>query len=261
MITNNNVLVFLALMRRDLKVIFSNLKSILIDSVIMSLLFSLLFGGLLPALGMSSKLSGPLFLGSGVLSMISQGFSRAVRIKYDIEFGGFIDYQFTLPISKMWLFAQYITAFSLEILISALPTFFMGLLILSKFIPFQISLIPLLMMFLITSWLFSIFFLFLAFFTQWQWFISNTWERLLGPLMHLGGLYFIWSRLNSASDLLGNITLLNPLTFVNEGLRASLFGKSEYLPILLCIIVLISWTALMLIPFWYAINKRMDMVK
>ena len=99
-----NFLVFLNLLRRDIKQTFSNFKHTVIDSFILAFFISLLYGLFFPALGMAVSLSVPLFLGTIINLLTSVSYSKCINIKSDIEFKRVIDYHLTLSISKYWLF-------------------------------------------------------------------------------------------------------------------------------------------------------------
>ncbi len=252
--------IFTALLQRDLKVTIRDLKGVLFDSIITATLFVVLFGYLLPALGMSEKFSVPLFIGSNFLLVLSLSYNRTIRIKSDLEFVGFIDYYFTLPISKKWLIAEYILSFAIDIIIQVLPSLIMGLIVLARFLEFNINVFALIGIFFASSLFFSIFFLLVGFGTTWHWFINNTWERILAPMMHTGGVYFVWKKLKAFSYFLSCIALLNPLTFIIEGLRSALLGGTEFISATLCTLILFLWVIGLLIPLWKAIHKKMDLV-
>src|ERR1700722_6234431 len=113
-----NFLVSCALLRRDIKIILSNFKNTIIDSLILGFFFSLLYGYFFPALGMSIELSAPLFLGIVINLLISVSYSKCVGVKSDIDFKRFFDYHLTLMISKYWLIAEYIIAYTIDLIVS-----------------------------------------------------------------------------------------------------------------------------------------------
>ena len=257
---NNNFLIFKALLARDLKVTLVNFRSIIIDACINVTCFILIFAHFLPALGMDRSLSAPLFLGTNVITIISLSYTRMVRIKSDIEFKHFINYHFTLPITKSWLLAEYVLAFIFDITISILPALILGLILIDGAVIFKFNPFAFVLIFLISLIFIAISFLFLAFKFSWVWLINNTWERMLSPLTQLGCLFFMWQNLEKFSPLLSKFILLNPVTYISEGLRASLFGTEKYLPILVCLLVLLFSTIIMAILMWRAMKKRMDPV-
>jgi ABC-type polysaccharide/polyol phosphate export permease len=253
----NNFLVFKALLKRDIKLIVSNFTSILIDSVILSSCYILLFGFLLPAFGMEKTFSLPLFLGSAIITIISISFTRTVNIKSDIEFKKFIDYHLSLPISKNWLIFEYITAFVIDLFFSSIPSLIIGILILNDFeILNLLNFIPI---YIISLLFFATFFLFLAFSTNWLWFISNTWERMLVPMIHLGCILYIWVNLMKFSNFFGQLVLINPVTYIAEGYRSAFF-KTGYIPVSFCSMILLLFCIIMFFLLRRSFNKFLDPV-
>lgn len=256
----NNFRIFCALLKRDLKLVISSFRTIAIDSISFSSCFILLFGYFLPTLGMSKTLSLPLFLGSLIIAITSLSFSRTVGIKSDIEFSGFINYHMTLPISKYWLIFEYIVAFSLELFFAITPALIVGLVILSEPVQILTNLIPFFLIYIISLLFYSIFFLFISFAFKWAFFISNTWERILTPMINLGCLVYTWYPLSKFSPLLSYITLLSPLTFISEGFRNSILDINQFLPLSICFAVIVGWIILFFILLIYFFKKTMDPV-
>ena len=113
----NNIAIFLALLTRDLKVLKRRLNSLIIDGLILVSVTVLIFGYLLPLLGMPTTLIAPIFLGNSLsFFLASLGYNFATRMVYDLKFDRFIDYFLTLPLPKKWLFAYFITSFIIELL-------------------------------------------------------------------------------------------------------------------------------------------------
>lgn len=257
---NSNFLIFKSLLERDLKVTFVNFSSIIIDAAINITCFILIFAYFLPAMGMSKELSAPLFLGTNIITIISISYTRMVRIKSDMEFKHFIKYHFTLPISKKWLLAEYILAFIIDVTISVLPALVVGLFIIDSSLLYKINPLYFCLMYVLSLFFIATSFLFIAFTFRFMWLINNTWEKILTPLIQLGCLLFVWERLNNFSKPLSKLVLLNPVTYIIEGLRTSVFGTGPYLPISLCILILSIASAVMLVLMWKAMKKQMDPV-
>lgn len=255
-----NFLVFLNLLKRDVKNTFSNFKHTIIDSFILAFFISLLYGLFFPALGMSTTLSVPLFLGSIVNLLTSVSYSKCVSIKSDIEFKRVIDYHLTLPISKYWLLFEYIIAFTIDLIISSLPGLLLGLAALNYLSDFKINFMMLILIFIVSSLFYSIMFLIIAFGLSWNWFINNTWERLLAPMSHFGAIFFVWNRLNNVSPILAKIALFSPITYITEGLRSTLVTHEIYISTIYCLTVLLCGSFLLIVPLVYVFNKKFDPV-
>ncbi len=256
----DNFFIFAVLIQRDLRGLGSNLKNIFIDSVILSSFFALVYGRFFPALGMAIELAFPLALGHFVNSIISTSFHRSMAIKSDLEFKKFINYQITLPISKKWLIAEYITSFTIDLILSMLPVLILTIILLSPMIAFKVNILAFLLIYILSAIFFSIFMLTIVFIFNWQWFVNNTWERILNPIIQFGCIFYVWKKLIGFSLPLTYITLLNPITYIVEGFRSSLLGNQDYLPMLASISVLLILDILMVIPLYKMFNKKLDLI-
>jgi len=259
-IYRTNFLVALTLLKRDIKIIFLNLKNNVIDAIILGLLYTILYGYFFPALGMQLSNSLPLFLGIIINLLVSVAYSKCVGMKSEIDFKRFFDYHLTLMISKYWLIAEYIIAYTIDLIISTLPAFIIGLTLLYKISKFEINLGLFFIIYFLSSLFLSLLFLFIAFGISWNWFINNTWERLLSPMTHLGGVFFVWYRLEKAWPSLANMVIFNPIIYMTEGLRYSVLGPQNFIPIKISITVLFFSSLFLIIPLIYAMNKHLDPV-
>ena len=122
--------VFLALLKRTFFVIVPQLKNTLIDGLFLTSIYVLLFGYLYPEMGMRSNFIGPVFIGSILTLLCSLSFSLAVRMVNDLKYQRFIDYLFTLPIAKTWLFGWYVASFLIELVLATAPLLMFGLFLL-----------------------------------------------------------------------------------------------------------------------------------
>jgi len=258
MAIKDNLPTFIWLMRRDLKVLLSNFTSVIIDSAVHSSCFILLFGFLLPAMGMEKKLSLPLFLGSVILTLISTSFSRAVSLKSSVEFTKFINFYLMLPISKNWLIFQYILAFVIDLFLASAPILILGIFILNpESVNNILQFIP---MYLITLFFLSVLFLLIVFSTRWQWFINNTWERILVPMSQFGCILFVWSNLFKFWPFFAKIVLINPMTYISEGFRGALVEQNPDLTLDTCFLVIFFVTLILYYLLIKAFNKFLDPV-
>lgn len=258
---NNSFSVFLALTQRNLKIMIKQLYETLIDGLVLALINMLLFVYLFPVIGMSEQLIGPVFLGSLVSIFFNLGFSMALRIVFDLKHERFIDYQLTLPISLFWLFTSYIIAFFIELFISTAPIIGFSLFILKTKIHLAQVNWPLFMLvYLLILLFYAVLFLALGFLYEYTWFLDNVWPRRLTPLVVLGCVYVPWAKVNDLSSTIGKIFLLNPTTYVSEGLRSTLLGPSGYISPFICIAVLIACIALSVLLLIYSVKKQLNPV-
>lgn len=253
--------VFFSLLHRDLKVLGGRLGSLFLDNIVMLLTNVAMFGYLLPLMGMSKNLIAPLFIGYVIMSFFELGYGLAIKIVHDVKFDKFIDYQLSLPMSTHWLLAEYITNFAIKACVVTLPILSFGILLLgNKFVIVQTHWLAFIFMYFLSLIFFATLFLYYSFAYDYNWFRVNLWSRRLEPLFLFGAVFIVWKPLYAFSKALGILFLLNPVTYVAEGLRATLIGGNDFLPIWICMLavsvgIVISW--LLLVP---AMRKKLDLV-
>jgi hypothetical protein len=258
----HNVAIFSALMMRDIKVLKSNLGDLFIDGLILLCINVLIFGNLLPMLGMSTTLIAPIFLGNSLsFFLASLGHSFATRMSYDLSFERFINYFLTLPLPKRWLFGYFITSFILETSIVTLPMITLGIIMLGEnFGTINSNFIPFLVIYFLFLLFWALFFLGSSFLYDFQWFKSNMWARRIMPLFVLGPAFFTFATIRSVMPTASFILWFNPLTYFIEGMRSTLLGGSDYLPVSICLLGIVPSLLLMTIRLYRGIHKQLDPV-
>lgn len=257
-----NAAIFKALLARDMKVFKGRLFNLAIDSSILVGLSIVIFGTLIPMMGMSQKLIAPVFLGHSLSFFIaSLGFNWTLRMTYDLKFDRCIDYFLTLPLPKHWLFTYYLASFSIEAIIVTLPMATIGIIALGdSFGPINGSCVLFLGTYFISLLFWGLFFLGSSFIYSYEWFKSNMWARRIMPLFILSTAYFTFAAIASVSPFISKLLMLNPVTYIIEGLRASLLGSQDYLPLSTCLIGSFIALAIMSIRLHYGIYKQLDPV-
>lgn len=252
---------FFAITRRNLYMILKQFPDICLDGGILAGLNVLLFAYLFPAMGMSSELVVPVFVGSLLSLFINLSFGLAVRVVFDLRFKRFIDYQLTLPLTTRWFFACQVTSFFLELFISTMPIVILSFWALSGLISFaQTSWVLLLVHYSLTLLFFSILFLAFGILYEYTWFLDNMWPRRLTPFIAFGCIYVPWFRVKSMSPMLSSLMLLNPLTYISEGMRSCLLGSHAYLAPSICLPVLIVVNVAAILLLAHAVHKKLNPV-
>lgn len=257
----HNWYIFYALLSRDVKILAKTLISRFIDGTFLLCTQVLGFGYLLPLAGMPAALIAPVFLGTMTRIFLFLGYGFALRRVLDIKDHHIIDYHLTLPLSKTWLIGQYIVSFMIEALLVSFPLLMLGMILLQPSFPFaQINWIAFALIYPLIILFYAILFAYLGFSSQYEWFMDNIWARRLTPLAFLGCSLVSWKATYAFSPFFAVLFLFNPLTYVNEGLRASLLGTHEYLPLWICISVISASCLFLLWLLAHAVNKRLDPV-
>lgn len=255
-----NISIFWALITRDIKVIRQRLHNLIIDGLILVCVSVLVFGYLLPLLGMSTTLIAPIFLGNSLsFFLASLGYNFATRMAYDLKFDHFIEYFLTLPLPKRWLFAYFITSFIIETIIITLPLVTLGIILLgNNFGPIQGNFITFFFVYLLVLLFWALFFLGSSFTYTYQWFKNNMWARRIMPLFVFSPAFFTFKKISLIAPLFAQFTLLNPLTYTVEGLRVSLLGGTDYVSLTTCLIGIIVGIIIMSVRLYYGFYKQLD---
>ncbi len=259
---NNNIRVFSALVHRDLKVLRSKLRSMLIDGAVLVAANVLIFGKLFPLIGMPSHFIAPLFLGNGIgMLLISLGYSLGLKIVFDIQYNRFIDYHLTLPVSKTWLFLSYIVSFMIEAFVVAIPLVTLGVFLLrDAFETMNGNLFIFLGIFLLVLLFMTTFFLSFSFYYDADFYRDNLWSRRLMPLVCFSTMALTWNSIATFAPHTSKLFALNPLTHAVESLRASLIGGPEYLPLAFSVMGILCWIVFNCWLLARGIVKRLDPV-
>ncbi len=258
--TRDHFNIFLALLRRDLWVFKKKFRSELIDASIILVVAILICRKFLPLFGMPTEFITDIFIGGYLIIMLmSMGFSFAMNISYALPHGHLIEYQLTLPLPKYWVLSKYILFFIIQTFIVTLPLISVGIIFVNPTTHIGISQWLLFCGTYIFALLFiSTFFLSLCFSHDYHWFKENTWPRRLSPMICLTAAFTPWKKLHAIFPIIGKLFLLNPITFICEALRASLFGGNNYLPLSVCLVIISCWIVIFFWKLTRGISKQLD---
>lgn len=254
--TLQNFQIAFALLQKDMKVLFSKFRSTIIDCIFPLITQIITFGYLFPLLGVAQSKIGPMYIGSALSLFLQLGFSIGVRMMASIETTRFIDYLITLPLPKHWFIAQSILSGIIEMGIVIMPLLFTSLLVLP--ITFAIKWFQFSIIFLCTGLFFSSLFLATSYLYDFNWFFDNLWPRRLVPLWWFGAGLFVWQQVYEFSPLLGYLFLLNPITYVAEGLRSALLPGNHYISVPYCAAALIVFSIINYMLIMRGMRKKLD---
>ncbi len=257
----HNLRVFLALLRRDMQLIYHNLKDEVLNALLFVIIEVLVVGQWLPMIGLSPELIGPQFIGSFMLILFTRIFQQAFTWTFALRFNRFVDYHCTLPISASWLLAEYAVVGIINAVVITLPIFVFGLMLLPSTVMLNhMNIIGFAITYFLSLIFLCTFFLSFSFWFSFEWFQANVWPRILTPLLSLGANFFVWSRIYTFSPLIAYAFLWNPCTFIAEGMRVTLLPPNDYLPMYVCIPMLTLFAVLGSLSLYFSFYKRLDPV-
>ena len=239
--------IFLALLRRDMRVARRELPFFLLRTTLQPLMFVIVFGYLLPRMGFMGRGYTTALL-PGVLA-ISLTFSsiQSVALPMVQDFGWTkeIEDRLLAPIPIVLVAAEKITAGVLQGIVSALFVLPVARLIMGPIPDLTFAHFgDVLLITILGAAAFSSLGLFLGTAIQPQQ-IGLMFGVILAPMIFFGCAYYPWQGL-SAVPVMKYAVLINPLVYVAEGMRASLTPGAPHMPLGVVVIALIVITAI----FW-----------
>lgn len=256
-----NISIVRSLLLRDLYVFKATLVSTFIDSAVALFTEIILNVKLLPLMGMPRELIAPLYVGGIFAKLFFLAHSNSLRIQYEIRDGGLIFYEAALPLSKGWLFARNLIRFTVETLLILLPLIMISIPLVGNDLGIAEPQWALLVFFMVASALFfGALSIFIAHHYPFDWYMENIWPRRLSFLFMTSVLFITWKRVFLYIPWFGYLALLNPTTYLVEGMRSALFDPTLYLSRTACVVGACFFCILLIIMMYRSIIKRLDLV-
>lgn len=257
----NNCKTILALLARDIKVIQKNFSNELINTLVLVLFYEFIFGYIGPLIGITEQASFNIFVGNLGVMILFLSYGRAFTDLFDLHKTGFFSYKCTLPIKFNWLLFSYILSYIVNYFIILIPLFIIGKLALGSKLPLEMIDWPLFLGIVFSATLFTAtFYLNLVFRVSTYFFTHDYWQRIHGPFFLLGCSFFTYKPAAVYSPALSLILLLNPFTYINEGMRSALSNSDNYLSATVCLTVLCILSTINLILLFGFSKKKLDII-
>lgn len=215
--------VFWALLRRDVRVTSRELPSFLVRTTLQPILFTTVFGFLLPNMGMvqgfylSSLLPGILAISLSIAALQSV----ALPMVTDFGFGGEIEDRLLAPVPNALVAHEKVVAGILQGLLSALFVLPLARLIMGPVPGLTLAHAPMVLVVLVLgAAAFSALGLVMGTAIRPQ-YVSLLFSAIIAPMMFFGCAYYPWTGLDRMPAMKIGV-LVNPLVYVSEGLRGTL---------------------------------------
>ena len=236
--------VFGALLRRDVRVARRELPSFLLRTTLQPIMFTIVFGYLLPKMGFLSRGYTAALL-PGVLAVsLAMAAVQAVTLPMAVDFAATkeIEDRLLAPVSTRLVAIEKVVSGMLQGLVSALFVLPLARLIMGP-IPgltlshggevFAVALLG--------AAAFSAMGLLLGTAVQPQ-HIGLMFSMIVAPMIFFGCTYYPWRGLD-AVPVVKYLVLINPLVYVSEGMRASLTPGVPHMPLVVAMAMLLVLTA------------------
>jgi ABC-2 type transport system permease protein len=221
-----------ALLHRDMRVARRELKFFFLRVGIQPILFTFIFGFVMPRLGIvQTGYANALLPGILALSMTLSGM-QSVALPLVVEFGWTkeIEDRLLAPISIMGVAVEKIIVGIIQAIIAGLFVLPLAWLMMGTHLDLQPkSFLLLVSVALITSWLFAALGMVMGTIVEPQQ-IGLMFNVLLGPMIFFGCTYYPWDGLR-ALPWFQKLVLINPLVYASEGFRAALTPQLAHMPL------------------------------
>jgi ABC-2 type transport system permease protein len=235
----------LALLHRDMRVARRELKFFFLRVGIQPILFTFIFGYVMPHLGIvRDGYANALLPGILALSMTLSGM-QSVALPLVVEFGWTkeIEDRLLAPISITGVAVEKIIVGIIQAVIAGLFVLPVAWLMMRTHLSLQPeNFLLLIAVALITGWLFAALGMVMGTIVEPQQ-IGLMFTVLLGPMIFFGCAYYPWADLH-VLPWFQKLVLINPLVYASEGFRAALTPGLGHMPLWLIFGGLVSFCAL-----------------
>jgi ABC-type polysaccharide/polyol phosphate export permease len=250
---------FYWLVRCEFYKVHRKLSVIAIDMALPAISSTLVWGYVMPMLGLPTSYGGFWILAWMMIYGISTCLNdNAKNLLMDAQGDRTVDYELTLPISSRMAYLRIVVSQSLEMIALTLPAVFIGKLLLGdRFDWSQTSWTKYFLMYLLIVFCTSCASL-VAYRLKGPKEFQRFWRRWGREMIFLGATQFPLAALYKVLPALAYVMLLNPFTYANEGLRAAMFGQDGYLNYWVCCGVMGAFTTVFAGYSFYWFRRRLD---
>lgn len=228
------------LLWRDLIELKDNIKMTFIDGILWPLKSIILFGYIMPGLGLPGNYGGVILVGTIVTVSFFRIFDGVNKILQDSEIYGLFDYQLTLPVSSIYIFSRFILIFALRAMFLGLIVYVAGsVLLVEQFNFIPNSLVKTILLFFLLNFVFASATLLVAGSIKGENIYHSFFAPLLFSAWDFGCYLYSWEILYQTIPLLALLVLFNPITYAMEGFRNAVLGPDTYINFWICAFILI----------------------
>lgn len=242
-----------ALICRELVVFKADFLNNIFDTIIATSVQMIVFIYILPYFGLPSNFGAFMFGGFIASSIFWQLYSFVAPLVADISGEKKVTYELMLPIPTWLVFFRMMLSFmiqaiSISLIIIPVGKLFLG----SQFSLENISIYKTIVMFIVGSLFVASFGISMVSIIHHMGQLARVWNRFIFPLWMLGGFNFSWLSMYAMIPLISYAALLNPMIYVHEGFRGAILGETGFIPVIICVPVLVGFSLLF---SWVGIGK------
>jgi ABC-type polysaccharide/polyol phosphate export permease len=249
------------LFRRECYAFAQSWKAMMIDNTIIAVMFSLVFGYFMPAMGAPLALRMPMFLGTVIVFCISVSYMVALTLTFDIDGPNLFSYHLALPVHSAVIVAAYVAGALFRSLLTVIPLLVLGTVIIGDWAAFDVSVGKVLLIIPLVSLLWVLIFMSLSMWLSKETMLGNVWPRFLVPLNVFGCVFYPWAKIARHAPGLAQTMLLNPVTHSIESVRAAFLPAVNYVPFAMSTIFLVGSCVVMSVVLLKGVSRRLRPVR
>ncbi|MBI2775600.1 ABC transporter permease [Candidatus Dependentiae bacterium] len=249
------------LLATDLYILKGTVRDQVINLCIWMISMTVVNSYLMPAFGLSLEYSAFILAGLCASAGLFGIFPSVANLVSDFKGDQVYTYYLTLPLPSWMIFLRLIFYYALNFSLLGILVLPIGqLLIWDRFSLRHVAFGKFFLIFTLSYFFYGAFTLWIASRVPDMTKIGNVWMRFVYPIWFLGCFQFSWAVLREKSQLFSFINLMNPITYIMEGMRAAVLGQNGYLNFWICCLmiaffgILCSWRAIVLL------KRRLDFV-
>jgi len=253
---------FINLLKKDLLVYFKSVYlGDLIDNIIWASTFIFTMAYVLPQIGLSTAYGAFFAVGMIVTVAFWDNWNTTTKFIADLEGARTIEYYLTLPLPAALYFIEQLCYFAIRAGAVGLGIVPLAKIILwNQFDLSQITFFNTTIIFIGSMFFCAAISLFMASIVKDINNLGHVGIRTLFPMFSTGGTQYSWLTIYALSPIFAYFSLANPLLYATEGMHAAMLGQSGYLPLWICIIMIVIFTIALAIWGIIRMKRRLDCV-
>lgn len=256
---NMSLNVFFQLLKRDLKAFWREYPGKLFDTAFLLFTNIIVFAYFMTDEWVQPGY-GPFLLVGAIASFgLIEIIGKVSVFIGDLESERTISQSLILPIRTEMVFIYIAIFWALSSLLLSFLLFPLGkLLLYDRFEIMKMSFIRLIPIYISSNLFYGFFALWLSSILKGMGGISGLWMRFINPMWMFGAYFYSWKGVYELSPVIGYISLINPMVYIMEGMRAAALGQQGYLPYWICLVVI--WVFIFGCSFHaiHRLKKRLD---
>lgn len=204
-----------------------------------------------------TQVGATVFAGTCLIPLIVMAFHITFDLLFDLEKNRHIDYQM-MALNPRLILVEQILFSSMFTFFIMIPFFPLARIFASSYIDLSnVSWSPLFLILYLGSLCVSAYHKLAAILLTVET-ISMFWTRVNHILLVLGGFWIPLHIVSSFSPTLGFLLRFNPIVYLTEGLRQSIIGGSQFLPLAQCVAALLVLSVIFTLLSFHFFKKRVD---